>query len=280
MANSHAAMLTVDLHNHTRCSHGRDTADVMAAAAHAEGMTVFGFSEHSPRPDAYRYPEDYGPKLKAGFCDFIADVRRLRGEYADRMEVLLAIEVDWFPEYLGAPPPMPQADYDYMIGSVHFLGTWGFDFTALDWRTLDREARFAAYDDYFAGLVAMIGSGHFQIAAHLDLIKIFSVNDFRVWIEDERGMRMVRETVAALADSGCALELSSAGLRKPCKEIYPHPRIIQEAAKLGVEIAVGSDAHRADHVGFGFDRLEALARRFGYSRSVSFKNRERRFHPF
>lgn len=72
------------------------------------------------------------------------------------------------------------------------------------------------------------------------------------------------------------MEISSAGLRKPCNEIYPHPAIMKLAADLGVKISFGSDAHCTNTPAYAFDQLEAYARSYGYTSSVIFENRKPR----
>ena len=91
---------------------------------------------------------------------------------------------------------------------------------------------------------------------------------------------LIRETLAAMRETGVALEVSSAGLRKDFAEPYPAPPIMRLAAELGVNISFGSDAHATADVAFGFDHLAAYARSFGYAQSVIFVDRKPRFLPF
>ena len=86
---------------------------------------------------------------------------------------------------------------------------------------------------------------------------------------DQRGLTAIR-------DNGLVMEISSAGLRKPCNEIYPHPAIMRLASDLGVKISFGSDAHCPNTPAYAFDQLEAYARSYGYTSSVIFENRKPR----
>ena len=57
-----------------------------------------------------------------------------------------------------------------------------------------------------------------------------------------------------------AMEVSTAGLRKPVGEIYPARALLDMAVDAGVPIALSSDAHLPAHVGFGYEQaLELLA---------------------
>ena len=64
------------------------------------------------------------------------------------------------------------------------------------------------------------------------------------------------------------MEISSAGLRKPCREIYPGPALMEMAVELGLPVTISSDAHNKDDLMRSFDELIAYAEEYGYSSSV------------
>jgi histidinol-phosphatase (PHP family) len=114
-------------------------------------------------------------------------------------------------------------------------------------------------------MVAMCESGLFNIVAHPDLIKIFTVEDFNLWLDTADAVPSLRRALTAVRDAGMLLEVSSAGLRKPCREIYPGPRIMAAAAERGLRIAFASDAHCVDTPAFAFAELARYAASFGYT---------------
>lgn len=274
-------MITVDLHTHTSHSHGQASVEEMFAAAVERGMEVFGLSEHSPRPPAYSYPRDYREKLTAGFSRYVDEVRALSSGRQDGRMVLLGLEMDWLP---GQEPftaeTIRRHPFDYIIGGIHFLGAWGFDYTADDWKNLSPEQTRAAFEHYFDSLRRMGASGMFHIAAHPDIIKIFAAEAFHHWLERPESRQRVRDALTTLRTAGMAMEISSAGLRKPCKEIYPCPTIMEMARELELPITFGSDAHCTATVAWGFDQLEDYARRYGYTHSVWFRRGVMRRRPF
>ncbi len=274
--------VAVDLHIHTSHSHGAaGTADMFEAAC-AAGLEVVGFSEHSPRPAGFVYPNDYQEKLRADFAGYIREVREAATLGKERgVMVLLGLEAD----YIAGREEYVQAlcrdyPYDYVIGGLHFQGTWGFDADAADWDRLSEDERFAAYERYYEDLGRMCRTGLFNIAAHPDLIKIFSRESFERWLAGPRGEECVRAALTAAGDSGTAMEVSSAGLRKPCKEIYPGPAIMRIAADLGLSISFGSDAHCTATPAYAFAELARYAASFGFSDSVWFEQRRARRKPF
>ncbi len=264
--------IPADIHAHTHHSHGQAATEAMYAAALDKGLAWFGFSEHSPRPEGYSYPSDYQEKLVSRFPRYIEEVR-LAAEQGrkDGMTVLLGIEVDYIPareDYARAL--LAGQPFDYVIGGLHFQGTWGFDHSARDWEPLTRDQRFAVYARYYQDLAAMCRTGLFHVAAHPDLVKLFSVETFREWLETPDALPPVRAALAAIKENGMAMEISSAGLRKPCAEIYPGPRIMELAAEMRVPVSFGSDAHCTNTPAFGFDILARYADHYGYAESLIF----------
>lgn len=272
--------IRADVHLHTAYSHGQAGTKAMYQAARDRGLDIIGFSEHSPRPLGYAYPSDYQQQLTAGFPDYIREVQALRGLEPD-VRVLLGLEADYIPgrEDFAADLIRSQP-YDYVIGGLHFQGDWGFDFSANDWEGLSRRRRFAAYAAYYDDLAAMCRCGLFHIAAHPDLIKIFTPDSFREWLATDEAADAVRAALTAMRDNGLLMEVSSAGLRKPCREIYPGPVIMTLAAELGLDISFGSDAHCTNTPAYAFDQLARYAAHFGFTRSFVVEQGKRKALPF
>ncbi len=266
--------MIADLHTHTAYAHGNNSVREMFAAGQARGLKIHGFSEHSPRPEGYNYPKEYRDKLNAGFDAYVRDVRELAREQAEKANgarVLLGLEMDWIDGELDFMRNVAAAhDFAYIIGGLHFLGAWGFDADPADWAPLSFEQRADCYVRYYQALTRMARSGLFQIAAHPDLIKLFSVQDFHAWLALPGSLDHVAGALTAIRDAGMAMEISSAGLRKPCAEIYPGPAILGLAADLGVPVSFGSDGHCVNTIAAGFPELARAARAAGYTHSLVF----------
>ena len=133
----------------------------------------------------------------------------------------------------------------------------------------------------------------FQHFGHTEQFKIYTVDDENILSSEivntdgtghgaltdflkERGVNVLicggigAGAVMALRDAGMAMELSSAGLRKACREIYPAPPIMALAAELGLPVSFASDAHGVDDVAHGFARLASYAKAFGFREHVFF----------
>lgn len=291
-------MIAADLHNHTLFSHGTATVAEMYAAAQRTDLEYFGFSEHSPLPPGYACGLYRNGDLSGVFPRYAAEVLTLKAEVGPRAAgadevldmnavmkkdkavlpggnrrptVLFAMELDWIParrefmEELVAVYP-----FDYVIGGLHYLGAWSIG--SGDWS--DGEAAcFARYDAYYEEMARMAASGLVNIVAHPDFIKLHTHACFHAWLRLPASLDKVERAVQAMARSGTAMEVSSAGLRRPYREAHPAPAIMALAARAGVRITFGSDSHSADTIAGDFDALAAYARSYGFTESMVFEAR-------
>lgn len=269
-------MVRADIHTHTVFSHAQNSVAEMFEAAGAKGLEIYGFSEHSPRPAGYSYPTDYQDKLVAAFPAYISEVQALcRDSEAPR--VLLGLEVDYIPaepEFMRRA--VASADFDYVIGGLHFQDDWGFDASLKDWEPKPEAERRAIYARYYEDLYTMSRSGLVDIVAHPDLIKMFTLESFNAWLELPASVAMVRRALESIRDNGLLMEVSSAGIRKPCNEPYPGPKIMRMAADLGLKISISSDAHATGQIAFAFDQLEDYVKGFGFGEYYVVEKRARR----
>lgn len=268
-SNLSALTIRADVHMHTHHSHGQASTEAMFRSACSKGLTIIGFSEHSPRPEGYAYPSDYQDKLKKQLPQYVQEVRELAQKSADDgITVLLGLEIDYIPGQEEFASLLSKAyPFDYVIGGLHFQKNWGFDFTADDWTPMPLEERFHAYAMYYQDLATMCETRLYHIAAHPDLIKIFTVDTFKDWLETGEAMPLIKNALSAMKENGVLMEVSSAGLRKPCREIYPCPKIMKLAADMKLPISFASDAHCENTPAHAFDQLARYAGKFGYEHS-------------
>lgn len=263
-------MIKADTHLHTCYSHARNTPFEMYAAALAAGLDLIGFSEHSPRPDGFDYADEYRDKLVRHLSDYINRVTDLR-EQTGSCRVLLGMEIDWLSgEEAFTAKSCRQFDFNYLLGSVHFIDRWGFDNDSGSWQNASQEQCEKWYEQYFDSWQKMLASGLFNIASHPDLIKIFTPDQFHIWLAKPESRQLIRQCLQTLKNSGMAMEISSAGLRKPCGEIYPCAPIMAMAAELELPISFASDAHCAKDVAYAFPRLASYASAFGFRKQSVF----------
>ena len=115
-----------------------------------------------------------------------------------------------------------------------------------------------------------------EMLAHPDLVKYWG--SARPLPEGDL-RRYYELAIDGIAESGIAVEVSTAGLRKPVRELYPHPDLLAACRRRGVPVTTGSDAHAPDLVGQDFDRARELLRSAGYETVTVFEQRRARQEP-
>lgn len=255
-----------DYHTHTeRCGHAQGAAAAYVKAARETGLLALGVADHIPLlpvPDA----ELSMPASDLGA--YVDEVEALKAAYPGF--VLLGIEADYRPGTVDQVAAMLAAHpFDFVIGSVHFLGEWGFD----DPRQVD-EYSDRDIDDAWVEYLELVGdaaeSGLFTILGHVDLLKKFGYRPTRSLD------REIERLVERIRGSGTVVEINTAGLRKPVGEMYPSLRIVRMLREAGVHVTFGSDAHRPSEVGSDFVRAEELARSAGHTHFAVLEPSERR----
>jgi histidinol-phosphatase (PHP family) len=261
--------MIVDYHTHTsRCKHATGDAGDYVEQALALGLDEIGCSEHIPMPGGF--DSKHRMSLEEYQTIYAPRVTELRDRYRGRITVRRGIEADFFrgtEEWVRGF--IRENDFDYIIGSVHFLGTWGFDDVVFVHQYVDRDID-TVYEQYFDAVRQSARSGLFDIIAHCDLVKKFGHRPKRD-IGD-----IVRETMRVIRDNGLCIEINTSGLRKPVREMYPSESILAVAHEAGVPLTLGSDAHAPGDVAADFDRAVGLIERYGNGRICVFERRQRR----
>jgi histidinol-phosphatase (PHP family) len=253
------------------CRHAVGEPTEYAARAVTLGLTEIGFTDHSPMRrddfDNWRMRSDQ-------LDEYVEKVRQAQREHP-QLEIRLGLEVDFIPGHeewireLAARHP-----WDYFIGSVHYVSdSWDVDNPEKLSHWKDRDP-LEVWMAYFERLTMAAQSGLFEIIGHADLPKKFC------FIPREDCTRLFVAFLTAAKNSGTAMELNTAGLRKDCREIYPSPKIVRLARAHGVPITFGSDAHAPSEVGMDLAAAVQLARAAGYTERCRFVGRKREMVAF
>ena len=82
-----------------------------------------------------------------------------------------------------------------------------------------------------------------------------------------------------IAESDVAIEVSTAGLRKPVAEVYPAAGFLELCLEAGRPVALSSDAHVADQLGHAYEQTVDWLRGLGVAELAVFEGRSRRLEP-
>lgn len=256
-----------DYHTHTPlCKHAEGHPREYAAAAQKLGLPELGLSDHNPLRDHF-------DEWRMGWDEFpryLEMVEEARAEFPT-LPIRLGLEVDyleggekWIEDLSG------KADFDYLIGSVHYIShDWAVDDPKYLFRFNEGNVD-EIWTSYFRLYEKAIRTRLFDFMAHPDLPKKFGhrpTGDLR---------RFYDPVIQALADTGTAFEINTAGLRKDVREMYPAKQFLELARSANVPLLINSDAHAPGEVGADFDKAITLAREVGYTETLYFEKRKSR----
>lgn len=241
------------------------------ARAQEHGVTEIALTEHFHRfrqVDAVLngwWHDEPDAALRAGMNTYWTEEQG--GDLDQYVEVVLAAKLEGLPVVLGLEVDFYRGrmhdvaalldgyPFDVLLGSIHWLGAWGFDNGAIPAFAAEWDARSieSVWEAYTIDLEELADSGVCDVLAHPDLCKITGRMPA---VPDEWYDRMAE----AAARSGMAAEVSTAGWRKPVGEAYPAPTLLARFHRSGVPVTTATDAHAVDLVAErGADVRELLA---------------------
>ena len=271
--------MRIDYHtHHERCGHAVGKLEEYVQRGIEIGLSQIGLSDHMPL--LHVDPDQYYPEMAMSMDElprYVEECFTLKERYRGQIEVRVGLEGDyiegWETEIRSIIERYP---WDYVIGSVHFLGEWDItDFRQTHhWEGKDV---LEVYRQYYDAVSKAAGTGMYDIIGHADVIKRFGY----VPAPEQTEERLVLENAAlqAIAKSGCAMELNASGLSKPCAEMFPSRRMLTEAIRLGIPLTMGSDAHDPMKLGDGLSEAEALLHELGCKEVAVFEGRQRSLIP-
>jgi len=259
--------MRVDLHNHTPlCNHATGSPREYVLEAIKNKIDIFGFSDHAPM--------NFDKKYRMSFNDmqnYEQEILNLKDEFREQIDIRLGYEVDYLPGFIDKL--VLEANVDYLIGSVHFIDKWGFDNPEFIGEYKNKNID-DIWQEYFDAIKEMANSGKFQIVGHLDLIKVFN-------FLPKKDIRLIaKDAISAIKKANMAVEINTAGFRKPAKEAYPSKLLLQMCYELDIPITFGSDAHKIEQIGYKYQDAVAFAKEIGYKSCVSFINKNKELHKF
>lgn len=276
-------MHLVDDYHTGRCPYTLERVIEYVEAARRQSIDEIGVTDHCYRFREFKElfrPIYEGPRGTDGEVAWLKDnldeplERYVEALFLARQKglpVKIGLEVDWIPggedEIRDILAPYP---FDYVLGSVHFLGDWPVD-VSKDYGWPERDVE-ETYAQYFQTLQDAARSGLYDVLAHPDLVKKFGHR-----IADASPHYEALVDAAKAGD--VALEISTAGLYYPVGELYPAQPLLELAASRNVPVTFASDAHYPEDVGRSIEKAVEAARLAGYERQAIFSQRTRQLVP-
>jgi histidinol-phosphatase (PHP family) len=251
----------VDYHMHTTFSDGKEGYLSYLEAARKKDLAEIGFTDHiTLLPVDWCVREIDYPVMRE-------NLKNLCNDFSEDVQVRFGLEVDYIP---GMEKEIREViayfPVDYVIGSVHFIGSWNFD---SDRSLYGKWPNDDLYNMYFDLVQQAAKSRLFDVIGHFDLIK-----KFQCWPESDQ-THLYAETLKILKEADVVMELNTSGFDRMCGEFFPNRKIMELALKNGIPITLGSDAHSPNQVARHFDAAIEQLKQIGYTKITRFRNRQR-----
>lgn len=259
-------------HSHCLYCDGRANMEDFIRFAVSAGFTSYGISSHAPLPFSTAWTMEWD-RME----DYLAEFCRMKEKYADKIELIVGLEIDYLNE--GSHPALPcfrELPLDYRIGSVHMLQDAGGAIVDIDtpadiFRKLVNKHFGGDLDRvvhlYYNNLLRMVELGGFEVVGHADKMH-YNAAAFRPGLLDEPWYdELVRGYFREIAQKGYMVEINTKSYLD-LGTFYPNERYFPFLKQLGIRVQVNSDAHYPERINNG--RAEALAalKRAGYDHVV------------
>lgn len=254
-----------DYHVHT--NHSLDckfSMQAMCQAAISRGITEVAFTDHL---------NSHLLDIDLGYYNadrYFADIEACRRRFS-RLTIRASVEVGELHRWSRKVMPLLERyPYDVVLGSVHWVGNDNM-FNLAYFRARSPQK---AFDDYYAEVMSMLRHGGFDILAHVDLPKRVSFdvyNDYDVCAH-ENALRAIWQLCI---DNHITPEINTKGLRCAVKQAHPAREALRWYVEMGGKaLTVGSDAHRPDSIGDGFEKARQDGLGAGLTRLVQYEHRK------
>jgi histidinol-phosphatase (PHP family) len=260
----------IDYHtHHVRCGHAQGTLEQYVLRGMEIGLAQLGLSDHMPllHVDLATYPPGTA-MLMEELPRYVEEALYLKDKYKNDIDIRVGLEGDYIEGYEEQIEAIVTAyPWDYVIGSVHFLGQWDISDhrQTAGWEGKDVYSVYAQYYQYVAQAAK---TGFYDYIGHIDVIKRFGFKP------KEDTFELEKQALEAVKASGIAIELNASGLRMPCEEMFPSRRMLEYAHAQGIPVTVGSDAHQPERLAQYLDQATALLWEIGYRELATFRQRK------
>ncbi len=240
-------------HTHTTYCDGKSTAEEMVQKAIELGFSELGFSSHS-------YTEfDLEPCMtREGTEEYKKEINALKDKYKNKIKILLGIEYDYQSDE-------PIDDYDYVLGSVHYICKNG-EYCCIDYsrekqlETVEKYygGDFYAYiEDYYKTVADLYNKTKCDIIGHFDLIVKYNSDGSLFDTNHPRYIAAWKKAADAIIKTPAVVEINTGGIaRGHVNKPYPSIEIINYFKENGKKLIFSSDCHNKEFLLIGYDDVQ------------------------
>ena len=257
-----------NLHTHSVFCDGVNTPEEIVKSAVERGFSSVGFSGHGYTDFDLRY-------CMKNTDGYIAEIRRLKEEYKNKIQVYLGIEEDAF-------CLVNRGDFDYIIGSSHYFNIGDkyypidsdYDYFKECLKVYGGDIHTLA-NDYYSRFCDYINKRKPDIIGHFDLITKFDELDKSLFLEDKGYIQISEKYLKQALKADVLFEVNTGAISRGYRTTpYPNENLLHLIKKEGGRVILSSDSHSADTLDFGFSDAKKLLKDIGFEFVYTLYNNE------
>ena len=263
-------MIKQNLHTPSQYDDGKDSIDEIVQKAHELGFTILGFSGHGyyAKDDCSMTPE----KTK----QYIQDIRHAQQHAPKGLEVYLGIEED------SMSPIENAEDFDYVIGSVHYLEhngkTYPIDYSQEKFDETLRDGYgndiYTMAKDYFAAIGKQAENTNVQIIGHLDLIAKYNEDQSYYRFDDLKILSYAKVAIEKLVKADKIFEMNTGAMSRGYRKTpYPSIELLKLIYEANGKILINTDCHQQEYLDHGMQVCLDLAKQIGFKTLETFNGK-------
>lgn len=251
-------MLT-NYHTHSTFCDGKDTLEQMAITAIEKGFVALGFSGHGYT------------KRDSSFCmrdtkGYLAEIHRLKCVYADKIQIYAGVEEDLI-------CPVERDDFDYIIGSSHYINNNGKDYSIdgspdsfQECVSLFSGDPVAMAEAYYKTFCDYILTRKPDIIGHFDLVTKFDEKFGFILMNNSNYRKLALDYLDAALDSECIFEVNTGAIARGVRTTpYPSEELLYRMKERNAKLIISSDCHDRNKLDFYFKETVSLLKNIGFT---------------
>ena len=261
--------MLANYHTHTTFCDGKNTAEEVVLSAIENGFDAIGFSGHG-------YTDFDTSYCITDMKEYIFTINSLKEKYKNDIQIYIGVEEDCF-------CLCDRADFDYIIGSSHYLKMPDGMIRATD---LSREY-FEQCIEMYGGDILKLAEGYYMrfceyikkrkpdIVGHFDIITKYDENESPRFLTNDKYMKMAENYMKEALSADVIFEVNTGAIARGYRtNPYPQENLLHLMKKEDAKLVLSSDSHSADILDFGFDEAKKMLLDIGFKHTYVLYNGE------
>lgn len=172
---------------------------------------------------------------------------------------------------------LSNISFDIVLGSVHAVRykEYTMPYSKIDFSAFSSEETEEYVGTYFNDVLDMIKTTDFDVLSHLTCPLRYICGKYGIKVDLSKYNDKIETILQEIIKRKIALEINTSCLGSDYDFLMPNLEIVKSYKELGGHLlTLGSDAHKAERIGYGFDYALGKLSDLGFENIYYYKNRK------